>query len=91
MVVEQRICMPRLGTRKLHYLLRDDFEKNNLKIGRDKLFRILRSEQMLIRPRKTYTKTTMSKHWLKKHPNLVVNGQFDKAEERHYLCKDKGR
>ena len=81
MVIEKRICMPRLGTRKLHFLLDDSFKTNNLKIGRDKLFTILRTEQMLIKPKKTYTKTTMSKHWLKKHPNLVVNRKFMKAEE----------
>uniref|UniRef100_UPI0026053006 IS3 family transposase n=1 Tax=uncultured Maribacter sp. TaxID=431308 RepID=UPI0026053006 len=30
-----------------------------------------KAESMLIKPRKNYTKTTNSKHWLRKHPNLM--------------------
>jgi transposase InsO family protein len=81
LVVDQRICMPRLGTRKLYYLLNDQFKQRNLKVGRDKLFMFLRSEQMLIKPRKSYNRTTMSKHWLRKHPNLVKNQVFEHAEQ----------
>lgn len=81
LVTDQRICMPRLGTRKLYYLLKDKFEKDQLKIGRDKLFMFLRSEQMLIKPRKMYTRTTMSKHWLRKHPNLILDHSFKIAEQ----------
>lgn len=62
--------MPRLGTRKLYYLLKKDIESQNIKLGRDALFDYLRSENMLVKPRRSYTKTTHSKHWLRKHPNL---------------------
>lgn len=81
LVIGQRICMPRIGTRKLYYLLNAQFKQRNLKVGRDKLFMFLRSEQMLIKPRKSYTRTTMSKHWLRKHPNLVKGQQFEQAEQ----------
>lgn len=81
LVIHQRIQMPRLGTRKLYYLLNEQFKRRNLKVGRDKLFMFLRSEQMLIKPRKTYTRTTMSKHWLRKHPNLIKGQQFRYAEQ----------
>jgi Transposase and inactivated derivatives len=60
-----RATMPKLGTRKLYHLL-----GLSLNIGRDKLFCILRANNMLIKPVRSYTKTTMSKHWLRKHPNL---------------------
>lgn len=79
--MDQRMIMPRLGTRKLYFLLKARFEEQDLKIGRDKLFRYLRAEHMLIRPRKSYTRTTMSKHWLRKHPNLVKGMHFEKAEQ----------
>lgn len=71
MVVEKRIRMPRLGTRKLYHLLKEDFRAHRLKVGRDQLFHILRVNHLLIRPRKSYHKTTNSKHWLKKHSNKV--------------------
>jgi transposase InsO family protein len=81
LVINQRICMPRIGTRKLYYLLSNEFKQRKLKVGRDKLFMFLRSEQMLIKPRKNYTRTTMSKHWLRKHPNLVKGQHFEHAEQ----------
>lgn len=81
MVISQRRFMPRLGTRKLYSLLKDDFVHNGIKLGRDKLFSYLRYQQMLVRPFKCYTKTTQSKHWLHKHPNLVKNFKPCSAEQ----------
>jgi putative transposase len=63
--------MPRLGGLKLYYLLSSEFKKSNLKIGRDKLFRILREEDLLVKTKKKYAKTTDSRHWMRKHPNLM--------------------
>lgn len=73
--------MPRIGTRKLYYLLEDKFKERQLKVGRDKLFSFLRAGHMLIKPRKSYTKTTMSKHWLYKHPNRIKAAIFDQPEQ----------
>ena len=75
LVIEKRMSMPRLGTRKLHYLLKDLLEEQQIKIGRDGLFDLLRSEHMLVQPKRNYMKTTNSKHWLRKHPNL-----YDKSK-----------
>lgn len=71
MVRTQRMQMPRIGTRKLYYLLSERFHQQSIRIGRDRLFDFLRNEHMLIKPKKNYTKTTWSKHWLRKHPNMV--------------------
>ena len=73
--------LPRLGTRKLYLLLQGEFKKKGIKIGRDALFSFLRREKMLIKPAKKYIKTTHSKHWLKKHPNLYTNAEPKRAEE----------
>lgn len=81
MVEKIRIHQPRIGTRKLYYLLKEDFRSLGIKIGRDGLFRYLRSENMLIRPKKTYTKTTNSTHWLRKHPNLMKDLILDRPEQ----------
>jgi transposase InsO family protein len=75
MVLSVRARMPRLGTRKLYFLLKDAFSAKGIKLGRDALFSLLRREHMLIRRRKNYTKTTNSKHWLKKYPNLLKDVQ----------------
>lgn len=76
-----RMQMPRLGTRKLYYLIKSDLEKLNIKIGRDALFVYLRRENLLIYPKKNYTKTTNSKHWLRKHPNLLKERFIDQPEQ----------
>ena len=70
-VLHLRRQMPRLGTRKLHYLLKESFRQQHLKIGRDKLFALLRKEGLLIVKRKKYTVTTNSKHWMRKYPNRI--------------------
>ena len=71
LIRQKRMTMPRLGTRKLYALLKNDFESLGVKIGRDALFNYLRSKNLLIKPQKNYTRTTDSKHWLHKHPNLL--------------------
>lgn len=73
--------MPKIGTRKLYYLLKDEFVRQGIKIGRDALFAYLRSEHMLIKPSKSYTKTTDSKHWLRKHPNLLKEVEVNRPEQ----------
>jgi putative transposase len=81
LIVEKRMRMPRLGTRKLYHLLSDQFSTLDVKLGRDGLFSYLRAEKMLVKPLKSYTKTTDSKHWLKKHPNLLKELTPSRIEE----------
>lgn len=70
-VLAVRKQLPRLGTRKLYHLLAEDFKKEHIVVGRDKLFSILREDQLLIIKKKRYTKTTDSRHWMHKYPNLI--------------------
>jgi transposase InsO family protein len=75
------MVMPRLGTRKIHYLLCDELSALGIKIGRDGLFQFLKEGNMLITRRKNYTKTTHSKHWLRKHPNLLSKHSLKHSEQ----------
>jgi len=81
MVMNKRMKMPRLGTRKLYYLLQDEIKQSGIKIGRDGLFSYLKWENMLIKPAKNYTITTNSKHWLRKYPNLYLDSQITRPEQ----------
>ena len=71
LVMHYRYLMPSIGTRKLYWLIRPQLLTLGLKIGRDKLFNILKENNLLILPKRRYTKTTDSKHWMRKHPNLL--------------------
>ncbi len=70
--------MPKLGTRKLYYMLKDKLAV--LQVGRDKLFRILRANHMLIKPKRSYHITTDSHHRFRKHKNLVSMIAIEKPE-----------
>lgn len=69
LVQEIRTVQPRLGTRKLYYLLYNELQ--SLKIGRDKFFTILGANHLLITPKRTYHTTTKSHHRFRKHPNII--------------------
>jgi len=68
--------MPRIGTRKLHYILKSEVE-----VGRDKLFEILRKEEMLITKRRKYVKTTNSKHWMRTYADSSKQVELNKPEQ----------
>lgn len=80
-VMHYRYLMPSIGTRKLYYLMQPKLVEQGLKYGRDQLFKILKEHNLLIRPKRKYTKTTDSKHWMKKHPNLLKEYKPTQANE----------
>jgi putative transposase len=80
-VLELRAEMPRLGTRKLHYLIRAELDKQAVSMGRDKLFNFLRKEDLLIVKKKKYTVTTDSRHWMHKYPNEIKQMKIIRPEQ----------
>jgi len=71
LVQEERMAQPRVGTRKLYEALQVDFENAGLKVGRDKLFGMLREQNMLVKSKKASCRTTDSYHRFHKYKNLV--------------------
>ena len=71
LVQQHRRLMPRLGTRKLYHLIKASLDQQGLKLGRDGLFALLRAQNGLIRPARSYHKTTDSTHWMHRYPNLT--------------------
>lgn len=87
--------MPQVGTRKLYKLIKPELVKRSIKLGRDGLFAYLKLNNLLVKPKKNYTKTTNSKHWMRKHPNLLKEYKATKAEQVFvsditYLKSDEG-
>ena len=71
LVKERRKELPREGCRKLYNALQDKFIEHNLKVGRDSLFDILRENNMLVKRKKSFVKTTNSYHRFHKYGNLI--------------------
>lgn len=71
-VMDYRKVQQRLGTRKLLWLMKPFLKQHEISIGRDSMFDLLRFHSLLIVKKKRSTpQTTDSKHWMKKHPNLI--------------------
>ncbi|WP_155640450.1 IS3 family transposase [Burkholderia pseudomultivorans] len=69
-----RLRQPRLGARKLHHLLGPVLDERGIKLGRDRLFDVLRAARLLVVPHRAYHKTTQSHHRFRRHPNLLKPG-----------------
>lgn len=69
MSVRQKL--PKTGVKKLYCMLQNDFKKHQINIGRDRLFAFLREHHLLVPKVCRYYKTTNSKHWMRKYPNLI--------------------
>ena len=72
-VTEWRRLMPRLGGRKLYNRLEGRLREHGIKLGRDAFFSYLRVNGLLVKPVKSYTKTTFSHHRFRKHPNRFAD------------------
>ena len=71
--------MPRIGTRKLYYMLKPRLREINT--GRDRLFDILRANHMLVPPCRSYHITTNSHHRFRKHRNLIADMVPERPEQ----------
>ena len=71
LVKEERKEQPRVGVRKLYEALLPSFKAAHIKLGRDLLFDILRANNMLVKRKRAYAKTTNSYHHFHKYNNLI--------------------
>ena len=87
--------LPRSGTRKLLIYLREALEEAGVKIGRNALFDLLRSHDMLVKRTRRFHITTDSRHGFKKSPNLIKDIEITHSEQAiagdiTYLKTDDG-
>jgi transposase InsO family protein len=80
-VDKERKILPRLGGKKLYYRIQPSLQSKGIKMGRDKLFKVLDYYNLLIKPKRRYIQTTMSKHWLRKYPNLFKEQTITRPEQ----------
>jgi len=80
-VLKERKYQPCIGTRKLHGLLGETFSQYGVKVGRDRLFEVLRDYALLVQKKKRYAVTTNSRHWMKKYTNLILDVTVDRPDQ----------
>lgn len=70
-VKQIRLRQTKVGGKKLHRMIQPQ-----IMIGRDYLFSLLRSQGLLVKSKRKYTKTTHSGSIKTKHPNLIKSAVF---------------
>lgn len=82
LVIGQRQEHPRIGTRKLRVLLKDQLQEAGVRIGRDRLFSELRKRDLLIKPKRSeYPRTRCSRHCLPLFKNLIKELEVRRTNE----------
>jgi putative transposase len=81
LVLSIRQKLPKTGSKKLYFMLKDDLKRYEIKIGRDKLINFLREEYLLVPKARRYYKTTNSRHWMRKYPNLIKEIKLNAPEQ----------
>ena len=96
MVRAERALQPRLGTRKLYCLIKEPLKQAGAKVGRDRLFEVLREREMLVEPKiSEYPTTTSSYHCLPVFKNLIKDREVSQPNQVWvgditYLRTDEG-
>jgi putative transposase len=72
LVQRERHLQPRLGTRKLHHMLKAELKGAGVRLGRDRMFEELRKRDLLLKPLPApYPRTTQSYHNLPVFRNVI--------------------
>jgi len=80
-VKKRRKSLPREGVRKLMKSLNNDFEIQQLKVGRDTLFIVLRKHHMLTLRKKYSARTTNSYHRFYKYNNIIKDIDINRPNQ----------
>ena len=80
-VKKRRKSLPREGVRKLMKSLNEDFDKQQVKVGRDTLFNVLREHNMLTLRKKYSARTTNSYHRFYKYNNIIKDVEINRPNQ----------
>ena len=95
LVRRERAVQPKLGTRKLLHLLKDEMRSEGVYVGRDRLFSILARNRFLIQRRRRYCRTTDSRHRFRVYGNLLKDATLTSPHQAlvsdiTYIRTDEG-
>ncbi|MDE3235398.1 MAG: IS3 family transposase [Bacteroidota bacterium] len=76
-----RKVLPKVGGNKLLFMLKEDFAAHHISIGRDCFFRLLKDNDLLVKKKRRYVRTTQSNHHFKKWPDLTTGLEVKAIEQ----------
>ena len=71
---------------KLYWFIKPKLIAHAIKIGRDMFFDYLIAHRLLVQPKRSYTKTTFNKHWMRKYPNLIKKSSAPIKPEQTWVA-----
>ena len=81
LVRAERAVQPRLGGRKLYFMLKGELEAAEVSIGRDRFFEVLRDNDLLLEPLPRSPRTTNSRHSLPVFRNIIEGIEVDRPNQ----------
>jgi transposase InsO family protein len=95
LVKAERAVQPRLGGKKLYVVLKSKLEVANVRIGRDRFFKVLGEKGLLLDPLPKAPRTTNSRHYLPVFTNQFKGLELTKPNEAWvsditYIRTDEG-
>jgi len=95
LVRRERQQQPRLGGRKLLFLLQKDLKETGVTVGRDRFFELLAENDLLVVPKPCRPHTTNSRHCLPVFTNLLAGRDLQAPNEAWvsdltYIRTDEG-
>lgn len=95
LVRRERRMQPRIGGRKLLYVLKGDLEEAGISVGRDRFFEVLAERNLLVTPKRGQPRTTNSRHSLPVFRNVLAEKTLEGPNEAWvsdltYIRTDEG-
>lgn len=81
LVKQKKAILQKEGGKKLYFRLKPEFIKLNIKIGRDKFLKLLRTNGLLQKKKKFKKPGTDSNHPFRKHKNLIKGTKVYKPDQ----------
>jgi transposase InsO family protein len=81
LVKRERRVAKRVGAKRLYLILKSELLGHGITMGRDKFLDVLRANDLLVKRRRRRVQTTMSRHRLRKYPNIAKDLAIDRAEQ----------
>lgn len=80
-VHREKALLKNCGSKKIYHILKPEITKAGIKMGRDKLHKLLKDNNLLVKRKKYKKPKTASKHHFYKHKNLIKKLEINRVNQ----------